>query len=956
MAFFSQNVNNAYRRFPCPESTPAAKRVVLPPVLRQRDLALFTILLIIVTSDIHGLQFAGPSALFYCVLAFVVLLVPSMSIFGWLLRRAPARVSVYTWIVRCLDDRWRLPLLFLRWWSGLLGIFAALVTCISVLQRGFPHWFHTFPMQALMFDGLLCLGTLLACLPLRWFKRVLWACGLCYLAYFGLIGSATLVYLWGPHPPLMIATRTVIPENFSWSFFGLALFALFGLDSALFLDGEMRGPHRFLRHSTRFLWWGGMLSFLALLVSVLAWTILEPERHRFLFQLVTPVFGPGVTFLAWALAFLGSFGILLVYLLVVSRISLLAAQQRCLPGSLARLNRAGTPVRAFFAQAIIIFCTSLFFAVLVPIWLSQMISLRQLHELEMSAQYGLLDSIVASLGMLFSALLFVFALWVFSKRHQILSGGGAHFLLPALCVVGCLASLISAFAPLTPDWSALFLANRQHVTLVFIGVTCSFVLAWLVSELPRRSELVREKTIHLAHERALRAELQRTYTREHALHSRLQNAYEGQRKLLYEVSRLYEEQARAAVIDPITGLLNHRAFVQRLDEELALARQQLHSFVLVFLDLDHFKAINDTWGHLAGDAVLREVALRLTRTLEQGDVVGRYGGEEFTIILAGATLADAPARVELLHQTIRTEPYLWQHDGEERVEMFVTASFGVAAFGVHGTLREELIEKADHAMYRAKLAGRDCVYLAEGQMPLIRSTLPDTQHVRSPIDMERLAGSEYELSQASTQTLQALTVVMQARDPTTGAHSTRLSELAEATGQALGADSDDLLLMRLGGLVHDIGKVGIPDAILNKPGALNEEEWAVMQQHPMIGAHILEGMGGFFRRLAPIVLAHHERWDGYGYPQGLRREEIPLSSRVLSVVDSYDAMVSRRPYKDPIPVSAARAELRRCSGSQFDPVVVQAFLNVLDTAAASGQIMFPLDPDQARNRDETPAP
>lgn len=209
--------------------------------------------------------------------------------------------------------------------------------------------------------------------------------------------------------------------------------------------------------------------------------------------------------------------------------------------------------------------------------------------------------------------------------------------------------------------------------------------------------------------------------------------------------------------------------------------------------------------------------------------------------------------------------------------------------------------------------------------------------------------------QSCEQILRALLAVMREHDPTTSAHSERLSELAESTGRQLGATGEELFLMRLGGLVHDIGKIGIPDAILNKPGALDEEEWVIMQQHPAIGARILEGMGGFFHQLARVVLAHHERWDGYGYPCGLRGEEIPLAARVLIAVDSYDAMVSRRPYKDPMPIAAARAELHRNAGTQFDPTVVLAFLTVLETATQSGRICFPTDSGQISLAGEPPS-
>ena len=270
----------------------------------------------------------------------------------------------------------------------------------------------------------------------------------------------------------------------------------------------------------------------------------------------------------------------------------------------------------------------------------------------------------------------------------------------------------------------------------------------------------------------------------------------------------------------------------------------------------------------------------------------------------------------------------------------MTVSIGIAAHGIHGTQREELLETADLLMYRAKLDGRNCVRVAYERTCANRLTLPKTYtRARSLREhVESLADGEENTTQLSAQALQGLAAMIQAHDATTSTHARRLVWLAEATGYHLGVSSEDLFLMRMGGLFHDIGKIGVPDAILNKCGPLTEEEWEVMRKHPIIGARILEKMGGFFYRLVPVVLAHHERWDGTGYPQRLKELQIPLASRVLGVVDAYDTMVSRRPYKEPMSESAALAELRRGSGTQFDPAVVQTFLAVLKTAPSSDMI------------------
>jgi putative nucleotidyltransferase with HDIG domain len=187
-----------------------------------------------------------------------------------------------------------------------------------------------------------------------------------------------------------------------------------------------------------------------------------------------------------------------------------------------------------------------------------------------------------------------------------------------------------------------------------------------------------------------------------------------------------------------------------------------------------------------------------------------------------------------------------------------------------------------------------------------------------------------QLHLVETVAVRVLTAAAAARDRGTDAHSQRIVQLAEATTRKLGGSEEEQHLIRLAALLHDIGKIGIPDAILHKPGPLTAEEWTIMRRHPEIGRQILEEAGGIFRPLAAIVAAHHERWDGKGYPVGLAGEEIPLAARILSVVDSYDAMISHRPYRIPFSMRDARAELQRGAGGQYDPCVVEAFLAVLN--------------------------
>src|SRR5579863_9097246 len=379
--------------------------------------------------------------------------------------------------------------------------------------------------------------------------------------------------------------------------------------------------------------------------------------------------------------------------------------------------------------------------------------------------------------------------------------------------------------------------------------------------------------------------------------------------LLNERDQLYLAMLQLARTDAMLGLPNHEAAISRLDDEIAICQQSHSSCALLFLDLDHFKYVNDTWGHQAGDALLCEVARRLRNALGPNDFIGRYGGEEFLILLTGADLPAAHLAAEYFRSVV-SQPCSWQPDDRSStISISTTASIGVAIYPQHGVSGKALIESADHAMYRAKANGRNCSSLADLEAPSPRPLVDD------------------EVSMV----VRALASVSQVHDQATKDHAQRIADLAEATARRLRQPEEEISLLRLAALFHDIGKIGIPEAILFKPGPLTEEERSIMRYHPLIGRSILEQIGGIFKQVGYIVVAHHERWNGRGYPHGLKKEDIPLSARILAVVDSYDAMISSRPYREePFTVLQAKTELERCAGSLYDPSVVEALLQVLE--------------------------
>lgn len=409
----------------------------------------------------------------------------------------------------------------------------------------------------------------------------------------------------------------------------------------------------------------------------------------------------------------------------------------------------------------------------------------------------------------------------------------------------------------------------------------------------------------------------------------LANAEELKR-LHHELERKHEalNEANArlealATMDPLTGLPNHRCLMNRIEEELSRSQRTGEQCALLFIDLDHFKHINDTWGHRAGDAVLYEVGRRLAQALRVEDFVGRYGGEEFAIVLVNIMLEEARGVAERLRMALAEAPFRWETaDEPSPVRIPLTCSIGVAISQEHGKRVEALIEAADGAMYHAKQGGRNRVCVVGEELAFIREMLGTTVDQQA---QDRVA-------------LEVLVAMTNAYDKEMSAHAQRMVKLVDATAQVLGCAEEERHLLQLATLLHDIGKVAIPQDILHKPGPLSEDEWKVMRRHPSIGRQILALAGKKGALLSHIVVAHHERWDGHGYPYGLSQEIIPLGARILTVVDSYDAMISDRPYRKALPLAEVRAELQRCAGSQFDPAVVSAFMRVLDEQEGLGMM------------------
>jgi diguanylate cyclase (GGDEF)-like protein/putative nucleotidyltransferase with HDIG domain len=363
------------------------------------------------------------------------------------------------------------------------------------------------------------------------------------------------------------------------------------------------------------------------------------------------------------------------------------------------------------------------------------------------------------------------------------------------------------------------------------------------------------------------------------------------------------EMERQSRTDSLTGLANRRHLGEVLHGELGRAAREGRAPGVVLIDLDRFKVVNDTHGHPAGDAVLLEVARRLRRSIRAYDTVGRWGGEEFCVVLPGLESEQELHRAaDQLRAAITAAPV---GAGSELL-LTVTSSAGGALAQPGLWSVEALIDAADRALYSAKRRGRDQTRLF------------------GELTVEDLVAEEPEAIRLA----QALALSAGAREGITENHCAQVADLAASIAVAVGLPEVTVMRCRLAGWLHDLGKIAIPDAILTKAGPLDDAEWTVMRTHAEIGESILRRIAGL-SDAAAAVRHHHERFDGSGYPDGLAGDDIPMEARIVACADTYSAITVDRVYRSARPPDEAITELRACAGTQLDPRVVDAAISVL---------------------------
>ena len=381
-------------------------------------------------------------------------------------------------------------------------------------------------------------------------------------------------------------------------------------------------------------------------------------------------------------------------------------------------------------------------------------------------------------------------------------------------------------------------------------------------------------------------------------------------------SGTYLQTEARATHDRLTGIPNRETLLSILHNEIERATRHYEPLSVAFIDIDRFKPINDQHGHNSGDAVLRQVASLISGSIRASDTFGRYGGEEFMLILPETTPENAVELAEDLRNLVMTEP-LRIAGGQA---MKVTISIGVAGSTGSQLQLDALVDRADAAMYAAKSLGRNRTYL-------YREVDDEAPVRRAPISAEHRDQATAIGRWAADTATQALASVLAPQPHHRGRPSDMIASLATGIGLEMGLPDEEIERIRIAALLHDLGKIAIPEEILDKPSTLTDGEWQTIGEHPRIGQVILEQASGL-REAIPVVLHHHERFNGGGYPHGLRGAEIPLGARIVAVADAYHAMVHERPYSGALTHDEALAELRANAGTQFDPQIVEVFCSV----------------------------
>jgi len=373
------------------------------------------------------------------------------------------------------------------------------------------------------------------------------------------------------------------------------------------------------------------------------------------------------------------------------------------------------------------------------------------------------------------------------------------------------------------------------------------------------------------------------------------------------LSDMLHRLREAAHRDPLTDLLNRRGFQQVFDTELERARRAEQSLSLIVGDIDRFKRVNDAHGHAAGDAALMRVADAIRGAKRGFDSAARVGGEEFAVLAPDCDEHGAYMLAERIRAAVHEALSAAPEDAP------LTISFGISTFPTHGQSADGLLRTADQALYAAKRLGRNRSVISSAEVPGI---LAGSSRGGSNGEAHVELGALLNLAEA-----------LDVRDSGSASHCRRVGRFAELTARELGLPPEAVERIRLAGILHDVGRVALPDGVFAKQGPLTDDEWKWVRAHPAVGARMVETTA--YEDIRSWILFHHERPDGNGYPEGRRADAVPIESAILAVADAYEAMTSERPYRPALLPDEAAGELRRGAGHQFRADVVDALLRAV---------------------------
>jgi len=385
-------------------------------------------------------------------------------------------------------------------------------------------------------------------------------------------------------------------------------------------------------------------------------------------------------------------------------------------------------------------------------------------------------------------------------------------------------------------------------------------------------------------------------------HLKLLEQLASQIAMPIENARLYAKTERLARVDSLTGLLNRRSLDEALLSEIGRHSRYGGIFSLIILDLDSFKSLNDNYGHLAGDELLRQIGSIIKGTIREADQAFRYGGDEYAILLPHTSIESACKVAERIRQKTFAKIVIGS--------IPISVSLGLASWPADGVGPYDIVAAADAALYRAKRNGGNRA----------ESAITELSH-----EVLSRSGSFDSQMSSDLGTIFSLATTVDTRAILNRNHSKQVHDYAIAIGESIGLDQLEINRLGTCALLHDIGKIGISDEILNKENSLTDQEWEIVKSHPKLGATIISHSS----QLTPCIqgiLHHHERFDGQGYPDGLKGEEIPLESRILAIADAFSVITSTRAYSHSLTFEEAREEIKKGSGSQFDPKLVDVFL------------------------------